>query len=492
MTNANNAQHRSILQNIARRAMLDRGLLPDFSQQAMNELDKIKEAAIRPDGPVRDLRNLAWCSIDNDDSRDLDQLTVAEEKEGGAVKVLVAIADVDSMVKKNSAIDDHARQNTCSVYTAAQIFPMLPEKLSNNLTSLNFGSDRRAVVIEMVFSDDGSLLKSDLYQAIVRNTAKLAYTSVAVWLEKSGPMPPEIAAVNGLEDILRLQDRIAQKLKTLRHVNGALDFETIEARPVFDGNMLKGLETEKSNSAKSIIEDFMIAANGVTARFLASKKIPSIRRVVRTPKRWDRIVELAAQHNFTLPQGPDSKSLEQFLAKAKAADPDRFPDISLSVIKLLGPGEYVVELPGSAAPGHFGLAVRDYTHSTAPNRRFPDVITQRLLKAAIAGKSSLYSTDELEALAKHCTEMEDKVKKVERQVEKSAAAMLLEPRIGEQFDAFVTGASEKGTWVRILNPPVEGKLMNGSKGLDVGVRLRVQLVSTNVERGFIDFARENF
>jgi exoribonuclease-2 len=458
----------------------------------MNELDKIKDGEIQPAGATRDLRNLVWCSIDNDDSRDLDQLTVAEVMEHGAVKVLVAIADVDSRVRKNSAIDDHARQNTSSVYTAAQIFPMLPEKLSNNLTSLNFGSDRPAIVIEMVFADDGTLNESDLYRAIVRNKAKLAYTSVAAWLENSGPMPPEIAAVNGLEDNLRLQDRIAQKLKTMRHVNGALDFETIEARPVFDGDILKGLEIEKSSRAKSIIEDFMIAANGVTARFLAAKQVPSIRRVVRTPKRWDRIVELAAQHNFTLPQGPDSKALEQFLVKAKAADPERFPDISLSVIKLLGPGEYVVELPGSGAPGHFGLAVKDYTHSTAPNRRFPDIITQRLLKAAITGQSASYSADELETLAKHCTEMEDKVKKVERQVEKSAAAMLLEPRIGEQFDAFVTGASEKGTWVRITNPPVEGKLMNGAKGLDVGVRLRVQLVSTNVEQGFIDFAKENF
>jgi exoribonuclease-2 len=492
MINPSNAQHRSILQSIAHRAMLDRGLLPDFSQLALAELDKIKAALIQPDGAARDLRALAWCSIDNDDSRDLDQLTVAEEKEGGAIKVLVAIADVDSIVRKNSAIDDHARHNTCSVYTAAQIFPMLPEKLSNDLTSLNLGADRRAIVIEMVIADDGTLTGSDLYRGIVRNQAKLAYNAVAGWLEQGGPMPPEIAAVDGLAENIRLQDRTAQKLKTLRHVNGALEFETLETHPVFDGNVLKGLETERTNRAKSIIEDFMIAANGVTARFLASKQAPSIRRVVRTPKRWDRIVELAAQHNFTLSKGPDPKALEEFLTKAKAADPDRFPDLSLSVIKLLGPGEYVVELPGSAVSGHFGLAVRDYTHSTAPNRRFPDIITQRLLKAAIAGKSSLYSTDELEALAKHCTEMEDKVKKVERQVEKSAAAMLLEPRIGEQFDAFVTGASEKGTWVRITNPPVEGKLMNGAKGLDVGVRLRVQLVSTNVEQGFIDFAKENF
>jgi exoribonuclease-2 len=472
--------------------MLDRGLLPDFSQLALAELDKIKAALIQPDGAARDLRALAWCSIDNDDSRDLDQLTVAEEKEGGAIKVLVAIADVDSIVRKNSAIDDHARHNTCSVYTAAQIFPMLPEKLSNDLTSLNLGADRRAIVIEMVIADDGTLTGSDLYRGIVRNQAKLAYNAVAGWLEQGGPMPPEIAAVDGLAENIRLQDRTAQKLKTLRHVNGALEFETLETHPVFDGNVLKGLETERTNRAKSIIEDFMIAANGVTARFLASKQAPSIRRVVRTPKRWDRIVELAALHNFTLPQGPDSKALEEFLTKAKAADPVRFPDLSLSVIKLLGPGEYVVELPGRVASGHFGLAVKDYAHSTAPNRRFPDIITQRLLKAAIDGQSSSYAVDELEALAKHCTEMEDAVKKVERQLVKSAAAMLLEKRIGEQFDAIVTGASDKGTWVRIFDPPVEGKLMNGSKGLDVGVRLRVQLVSTNVEQGFIDFAKENF
>ena len=467
--------------------MLDRGLLPDFSPQALAELDGIREPITHIGGPARDLRNLRWCSIDNDESRDLDQLTVAEAMPQGAVKVLVAIADVDSVVKRQSAIDDHARHNTTSVYTAAQIFSMLPEKLSTGLTSLNFESDRWAIVIEMVFTGDGALQGSDLYQAMVCNRAKLAYNSVAGWLEKSGPRPQEIAAVNGLEENLRLQDSTAQKLKALRYVHGALDLETIEVRPVFDENVLKGLETEKGSRAKNIIEDFMIAANGVTARFLASKQVPSIRRVVRTPKRWDRIVELALQHSFRLPIGPDSKSLEQFLTKAKAADPLRFPDLSLSVIKLLGPGEYVVELPGSSIAGHFGLAVRDYTHSTAPNRRFPDLITQRLLKAAIAGLSSPYPIDELETLAKHCTEMEDAAKKVERQVIKSAAAMLLESRIGESFDAFVTGASDKGTWVRITNPPVEGRLANGLKGLDVGKRLRVKLVSTNVERGFIDF-----
>lgn len=470
--------------------MLDRGLLADFSPRALSELDGIREPELQIGGPTRDLENLLWCSIDNDSSRDLDQLTVAEALPEGAVKVLVAIADVDFFVKKQSAIDEHARHNTTSVYTAAQIFPMLPEKLSTGLTSLNFESDRRAIVIEMIFARDGSLQESDLYQAIVSNHAKLAYNSVGGWLENSGPRPQEIAVVEGLEENLRLQDRTAKKLKALRHVHGALDLETIEARPIFDGDELKGLEADNRNRAKDIIEDFMIAANGITARYLSSKMLPSMRRVVRTPKRWDRIIELALQRNFALPLKPDSKALEEFLTKAKAADPGRFPDLSLSIIKLMGPGEYVVELPGSEVAGHFGLAVKDYTHSTAPNRRYPDIITQRLLKAAIEGLSSSYTTDELEALAKHCTEMEDAVKKVERQVVKSAAAMLLESRIGERFDAFVTGASEKGTWVRIANPPVEGRLVNGFKGLNVGYRLRVKLVSTDVERGFIDFEKD--
>ena len=407
----------------------------------------------------------------------------------GAVKILVAIADVDAIVKKQSALDDHARQNTTSVYTVAETFPMLPEKLSTDLTSLNYESDRLAVVIEMVFAADGSLQGSDLYGATVRNRAKLAYNSVAGWLEGNGPMPQGIGTVGGLDENLRLQDRVAQKLKTVRHAHGALDLETIEARPVFVGDELKDLETDQQNRAKDLIADFMIAANGVAARYLASKKFPSLRRVVRTPKRWDRIIELAAERGSTLPKEPDSKALEQFLVSAKAADPLGFPDLSLSVIKLLGSGEYVVQLPGDSAAGHFGLAVKDYAHSTAPNRRYPDLITQRLLKAAMAGGPLPYDNDELEALAQHCTEEEDAAKKVERQVRKSAAAMLLESRIGEQFDAIVTGASDKGTWVRILHPPIEGRLEHGFEGVDVGHRLRVQLIRTDVERGYIDFKR---
>jgi VacB/RNase II family 3'-5' exoribonuclease len=489
MTNTDGGRQRSILQGIARRAMLERGLLCEFSPEALAELDGIHGPATRAEESTRDLRNLIWCSIDNDDSRDLDQLTVAEAMPGGADKILVAIADVDAVVKKQSVLDDHARQNTTSVYTAAEIFPMLPEKLSTDLTSLNYESDRLAIVIEIVIAGDGSLQGSDIYRAMVRSRAKLAYNSVAGWLEDSGPMPPGFGMIDGLDENLRLQDRVAQKLKGLRHVHGALDLETIEARPVFDGDELKDLEAERKNRAKAIIEDFMIVANGITARYLAAKMFPSLRRVVRIPKRWDQIIELASDHGFTLPQKPDSKALEQFLIAAKAADPLRFPDLSLSVIKLMGSGEYVVELPGGNAAGHFGLAVRDYTHSTAPNRRYPDLITQRLLKTAMAGRPMPYNNDELQALAKHCTEQEDAAKKVERQVGKSAAAMLLESRIGERFDGIVTGASDKGTWVRILHPPIEGRLVSGFEGMDVGQRLRVQLIRTDIERGYIDFKR---
>ncbi len=486
---SNNGKHRSLLQRIARHAMLERGLLPDFSAQALAELDAIVPATALSRSPIRDLRHLLWCSIDNDDSRDLDQLTVAEALPNGSAKVFVAIADVDALVKKDTAIDRHARQNTTSVYTEAGIFPMLPERLSTDLTSLNFDSERAAVVVEMAIAADGSLADSEIYGAYVRNRAKLAYPSVAAWLEGTGAMPEEMAAVPGLAENLRLQDTIAQALKEFRHDHGALTLETVEAKIVFVADELHDVEADRSDRAKDIIENLMIAANGVTARFLASRGLPSLRRVVRTPKRWDRIRQIASDHGEALPEQPDSKSLEQFLLRARAADPLRFPDLSLSVIKLMGPGEYAVKFPGNGTNGHFGLAVRDYAHSTAPNRRFPDVITQRLLKAALVDDSLPYKHDELEDLAKHCTEKEDAAKKVERQVRKSAAAMLLSHRIGERFDALVTGAAAKGTWVRLLHPPIEGRLSSGYEGVDVGHRLRVQLVHTDVERGYIDFKR---
>jgi exoribonuclease-2 len=469
--------------------MLERGLLPEFSAEARAELDAIQKPAAPAGESVRDLRAALWASIDNDDSRDLDQLTVAEAMPGGDCKILVAVADVDSLVKKGSAIDEHARHNTTSVYTAAEIFPMLPEKLSTDLTSLNFQEERLSIVVEMVIDAEGTVKQSDLYRARVTNKAKLAYNSVAAWLEGSGSPPEAVSAIQGLEENLRLQDQTAQKMKNLRHVHGALSLETIEAKPVFDGEAIRGLEVEEKNRAKDIIEDFMIGANGVTARYLSAKNFPSIRRVVRVPKRWDRIVELAAEKNFTLPADPDSKALEEFLVKEKAADPVRFPDLSLTVIKLLGSGEYVAEPPEGIAPGHFGLAVQDYTHSTAPNRRYPDLLTQRLLKAAIDGQPAAYSKEELDVLAAHCTEAEDAANKVERQVEKSAAALLLESRIGEQFDSIVTGASDKGTWVRLLSMPVEGRLVRGFEGADVGDKILVQLLSVDVQRGFIDFKK---
>jgi ribonuclease R len=493
--NANNKHHRPILQGIAHRAMLERGLLPDFSAEALAELDRLQVPAGAGNEPgkgppgVRDLRSLPWASIDNDDSRDLDQLGVAEEMSTGRLKVLVAIADVDSFVKKGSAIDAHARQNTTSVYTAGGIFPMLPEKVSTDLTSLNLDQDRLSIVVEMVVGPDGSLEESHVYRAWVCNHAKLAYDSVAAWLENKEAIPRDIAAVDGLAGNLRLQDRAAQRLKDLRHLNGALSLETIQARPIFDGDQIRSFQIEERNRAREIIEDFMIAVNGVTARFLSASNFPSIRRVVRVPKRWDRIVEIAAEHKFRLPEMPDAGALEQFLVGEKAEHPIRFPDLSLAVVKLLGSGEYIAELPGVDAPGHFGLAVRDYGHSTAPNRRYTDLITQRLLKAALDGEPAPYNKDDLDILAAHCTKAEDAVNKIERQVEKSAAALLLEARIGEHFDSIVTGASEKGTWVRLLDIPVEGKLVDGFEGLDVGERVRVQLIETNVERGYIDFKK---
>jgi len=487
--NPNDNDTRAILQDIAKRAMLARGLLPEFSSRALAELDRISAPAKPKGAKVRDLRNLIWASIDNDDSLDLDQLTVAESLPDGKTKIFVAVADVDALVKKGSAIDQQARHNTTSVYTAAQTFPMLPEKLSTNLTSLNLNEDRLANVVEMVIGSDGSLQDANVYRAVVHNHAKLAYNSVADWLDGKTASIAEIDAVEGLAENLRLQDRAAQSMKDYRHKKGSLSLETIEAKTVFSGDSILDLEVEEQNRAKEIIENFMIEANGVAIRFLSSKRIPTIRRVVRVPKRWDRIVQIAAERAFKLPKHPDSKALEMFLVMEKAADPLRFPDLSLVIIKLLGKGEYVAEIPGVDATGHFGLAVKDYTHSTAPNRRYPDLITQRLLKAAIEGRPIPYTRDELDDLACHCTDQEDAANKVERQVGKSAAALLLESRIGEQFEAIVTGAAEKGTWVRIIELPVEGMLKTGFEGVDVGDQIRVELLSVDVEKGFIDFGR---
>ena len=468
--------------------MIARGLLPDFSPVVMAEVNGLARAACDPAGALPDLRSRLWCSIDNDDSRDLDQLSVAEVLDQGTVKVLVAVADVDALVAKDSAIDDHARANTTSVYTAVEVFPMLPPKLSTDLTSLNEDEERLAIVIEMMVHADGALGRSDVYRARVVNHAKLAHDGVGAWLEGKGRAPGRVATQPGLDEQLRLQDRVAQALRALRHVHGALSLETIEPRAVFDGDVVADFRIEEKNRARDLIEDFMIAANGVMARFLEAGGRPSLRRILRSPERWERIVELAAGLDERLPAQPDAAALEAFLSRRRAVDPLRFPDLSLSVVKLMGRGEYAVEMPGQTTPGHFGLAVSAYTHSTAPNRRFPDLLGQRLLKAKMAGLPAPYSVEELEALARHCTGQEDQASRVERQIRKSTAALLLESRKGQQFDALVTGASPKGTWVRLLHPPAEGRVVRGFAGLDVGDRVRVELVGTDVERGFIDFS----
>ena len=476
------------LKSIAHDAMLQRGLLPDFSPAVIAETNQITQAAAASGAAIRDLRGLLWASIDNDDSADLDQLSVAEPLADGAVKILVAIADVDALVKKDSAIDGHASTNTTSVYTAAKIFPMLPEKLSTNLTSLAEGQERLAIVVEMVITTDGTVTTSDIYRATVLNRAKLAYNAVAAWLDGTAPAPSKLSAMHGLDEQLRIQDRVAQALKRVRHARGALRLETLEVRAVFDDGALADLLPDQKNRAKELIEDFMIAANGVTARYLDKKGLPSLRRVLRTPERWDRIVALAAESEESLPLTPDAAALDGFLTKRRDLDPARFADLSLAVVKLLGSGEYVLQVPGRPSEGHFGLAVKDYTHSTAPNRRFPDLATQRLLKSALAGQPSQYTNDELTTLARHCTEQEDNAAKVERQVGKSAAALLLTSRIGARFDAIVTGASDKGTWVRISGPTAEGRVVRGFEGLDVGDHVAVELLRTDVPRGFIDFA----
>jgi VacB/RNase II family 3'-5' exoribonuclease len=477
------------LTTLARKAMIEHGLQPDFPPEAQRQAGSTSQATSKTDPGIRDLRALLWSSIDNDDTRDLDQLVVAEPLANEAVKIMVAVADVDALVTPGTAIDNHARGNTTSVYTAAKTFPMLPEKLSTDLTSLRQGQERLAVVIEMTVDAQGQIKASDVYRGLVLNHAKLAYDSVAAWLDGNAPPPKSLASVAGLDRQLRLQDQAAQSLRRVRYERGALNFETVQAKPVFNDGTLTDLRADERNRAKELIEDFMIASNCVVARYLQSKGRSLLRRILRSPERWPRIVALAANVGGRLPTQPDPLELNAFLASRRSADPATYPELSLSVLKLLGASEYAVELPNQPAEGHFGLAVSEYTHSTAPNRRFPDLITQRLLKAALHGKPALYTDDELRELAAHCTVQEKNAAKVERQVRKAATALLLINRIGQQFNGIVTGASEKGTWVRISEPIAEGKVVKGSAGLDVGDRVRVELVDVNPERGFIDFAK---
>jgi exoribonuclease II len=476
---------RADLIRIAKQAMADHGLEADFSAAVEQQLATISALRRSDVLQVQDLTDLLWCSIDNDDSRDLDQLTHSEVLEHGAVRIRVAIADVDALVARDSPIDAHARTNTTSVYISACIFPMLPEKLSTDLTSLNDQQERLAVVTEMVLNADGSLAGSTVYRAWVRNHAKLAYDAVSAWLN----VPKAAAAVAGMEEQLRTQDAMAQQLRARRKAQGSLEFETFQPRAVFQGETVVGIELQEHNRARQLIEELMIATNGCTAHYLASRGGVSLRRVVRSPDRWLRIVAVAKDYGEVLPPEPHSQALSAFLAKRHRIDPLRFPDLSLVIVKLMGAGEYVVESAHGTPIGHFGLAVRDYTHSTAPNRRFPDLITSRMIKAALANAKSPYSDKELADLALHCTRQEDASRKVERQMRKSEAALVLESRVGETFAGVVTGAAPKGVWVRIFSPPAEGKLGFGSQGLAVGDKVQVRLESVSVERGFIDFSR---
>jgi VacB/RNase II family 3'-5' exoribonuclease len=477
------------LQAIAKEVMQQHGFQPDFPPQVPQQLADLRAhpPQIAPTGDIRDLRNLLWSSIDNDTSRDLDQIEVAEPASNGDVKVMVGIADVDSFVPKQTPIDLHAARETTTVYAGVRNFPMLPEELSTGKTSLLENQDCLSVVVEFTVDSTGIVSSPSVYRAVVRNKAQLQYNSLGAWLEGKAPAPPKVAASSDLQAQLKLQDEVAQKLKTQRFQHGALSLQTDELQPLILNDQVIDVVNPQKNHATELIEDFMVAANGVVARLL--EKVSSLRRIVRTPERWDRIVQLAATKNEKLPPEPDSKALNEFLLRRRAADPDHFADVSLAVIKLIGPGEYVLERPGEVAPGHFGLAVQDYTHSTAPNRRFVDVVTQRLLKALLKGQKNPYSDAELTAIAANCTLKENAAKKVERDMSKRLAAVALQNRIGEVFDAMVTGASEKGTFVRVLQPRVEGLLVQNPQGLDVGDKLRVKLVRTDVQRGFIDFAR---
>jgi exoribonuclease-2 len=473
----------------AHASMIEHGFQPDFPAGTDTELAAIEAHPEPPAAPGgQDLRSLLWSSIDNDTSKDLDQIEWAEQLADGRIRVLVGVADVDARVPLGTVIDGHAKSETTSVYTGVKVFPMLPVELSEGITSLNENQDRVAHVIEFSVDSSGTASDGKVYAALVRNRAQLAYNGVGAWLEGTGPAPAKVAASGDLAAQLKLQDAAAQRMVGGRFQHGALDLETIETRPEMRGDQPVDIALQQKNRATSLIEEFMVAANGVVARTFEAAGVASIRRIVRTPKRWDRIVELANGLGTTLPAQPDSKALNDFLLAQKQKDPDHFPDLSLAVIKLMGPGEYVLVKPNEPSPGHFGLAVQDYTHSTAPNRRFPDMVTGRLVKAWLAKAPQPYSENDLNAIAVRCTLMEDAARKVEREMQKRIAAVVLHPRIGQSFPAIVTGVNQYGTFVRTLDPHVDGMLVHGGKGLDVGDKVTVKLVSTDPQRGFIDFA----
>ncbi|MBS1857100.1 MAG: RNB domain-containing ribonuclease [Acidobacteria bacterium] len=465
--------------------MAERGFEPDLPAAAAEQARTLE---VHADPGLRDLSGLLWSSLDNDDSRDLDQIEWAERTAGG-IRVLVGVADVDALAARGTPIDAHAERETTTVYTGVHTFPMLPERLSTDLTSLNEGEDRPAIVIEMLVSCDGDIVSSAVYRALVRNRAQLTYSAVGGWLEGAAPAPPKVAESQELAAQLRLQDEAAHALREARGRKGALSFDRQEVQTVVENGHVKGIAAYRSNRASHLIEDFMIGANEVMARTLRDGGVTSIRRVVKAPERWERIAELAARYGESLPATPDPAALNRFLLNRKGSDPAHYADVSLAVLKLLGPGEYVAARPGAEQDGHFGLAAHDYTHSTAPNRRFADLVTQRLLKAFLARSEAPYADERLDTIARACTLMEDAARKVQRDMAKRIAAVAVQQRIGEEFAAVVTGVTRKGVFVRVTDPPVEGRLMRGEAGLDVGDRIRVTLHATDPERGFIDFVR---
>jgi exoribonuclease-2 len=490
---------RSDLVLLAVVAMQAHGLAPEFSSDALAEMAAIAGPSQESGAGIEDMRALLWCSIDDDDSQDIDQLSVCQETNDGW-RVLVAIADVDALVHKDSAIDLHAQVNTASVYTAARVFPMLPERLSTDLTSLGAHQERLAIVTEMVVDAQGLVSNFRICRAQVRNQAKLAYDSLAAWLDGHGELPAAARAVPGMDAQLRGQDAAAQALRKRRTAHGALQFETFEPRAQVQGEQVVAILQREHNRARQLIEELMVATNICTAQFLEKHGGLAMRRVVRSPERWSRVVDVAEKYGESLPAEPDSKALEAFLERRRKADPLRFPDLSLTIVQLMGAGEYVIEDAQPGVPvdhsktvavedyGHFGLAIRDYAHSTAPNRRYPDLISHRLVKAVLAEAPSPYSVAELQALAEHCNRQESAARKVERSLRKSEAALFLQGKIGAEFDAIVTGKNNRGTWIRTLVPPVEGKLEGAGAQVDVGEKLRVKLLSTDVALGFIDFA----
>jgi exoribonuclease-2 len=486
----------SILTDLAKQAVEEQGFMPEFSLEIQKEVNQIIPPPLLPSSTICDLRDKCWFSIDNDESKDLDQLTYVESLSNGLFKIFVAVADVDLLVKTDSAIDLRAQHNTTSIYTPTKVFPMLPLRLSTDLTSLNEGQDRQAVVIEIDIQSDGSLGSYDIYLALVHNKAKLTYKNVGEWLDHGAHLNAQttfqnrLAHLPGIPQQIIWHDQVAQLIRKDRQAQGALTLDTVEASPVLQQDLLIDVAVAEKNRARNLIEDFMIAANTAMARFLNKHQLPFLQRVVRIPKRWEKIVEIAASFGVFLPEIPNAKALDDFMIGRKKADPASFANLSLTIIKLLGNGEYVVKLPGKTSIGHFDLAIKDYTHSTAPNRRYSDLIIQRLLKTVITpDQGTCYTPLKLELIAKNCTQKEDQANKVERQMKKSAAISLLLPKMGQEFNAIITGANAKGVWVRIYHPFIEGKLIQGFEGLDIGDQIKVKLLHVDMQRGFIDFGR---